>query len=315
MAKFLKRCVILTLILFVLGGVLLGVTIMHGGAMRVSEVVSQVSGGKIDFRWESWHDWGMTISENWRIHDIDDVSAFDKEHEVWKGNVSKTQINQDVVTELDIQIGGNYLKLMESEDAYYYIEQDGEGKLQAFDKQGVLYIKGITNSMNFGTENITSVILYVPKDTDLQAISVELGAGKIDASDLCAKEVNIKVGAGDVVWNGMMTEDLEIELGAGRLVSSNAALGSVELSLGAGDCSIQGAFRGDVDVNCAAGKVVLTHKGEENEFDYEMTCAAGSIKLNEKKISAVDSGHKIDNNASKTMNISVAAGSVEVEFE
>lgn len=315
MIKFLKRCAIVTMILFILGGILLGVALMSGAGDKVGEVVSKVTNGKVTFHWDSWKDWGLHISDNWKKYDIDDTGTFDKNHEVWKGNVKKTQVNQNAVDKLDIQIGGNYLMIKESEDEFYYIEQSGDGKLQAYDEQGVLYVKAIMNDLVLGVQNETNITLYVPEETDLQKINVELGAGKIEVFGLNGKELDISMGAGNIEWDSLMADSLKLEMGAGKLTTKNAVLGDVKVSLGAGDCRMQGEFQGDVGVNCAAGKIVLTHVGTEAEFNYDISCTAGSIKIDGEKISGVAETQNIDNNASKTMKISVTAGDVEVEFE
>ena len=85
--------------------------------------------------------------------------------------------------------------------------------------------------------------------------------------------------------------------------------------MGAGDCEVQGKLQGNVKVDCAAGNVSLECVGKEKEFNYDLGCTVGNIEVGEIVVSDMNEEKKIDNNASKTMELSVSAGNIEVEFE
>lgn len=316
MKKFLKGCFITALICLVLGVALVVIVALVGDKEKIAEEIYNLTDGKVEIHMDSWNDFGIHISGDWEgRYDINEASVFDDGHEVWEGDVKKTQVNQEDVDALEIHVGGNSLEVKVSEDDYYYIEQKGEGKLQAYEENGVLYVTAIMNNVIFGNQPETNIILYVPKDTELEKLDVELGAGTIKASDLNGKEVEFDLGAGYIQWEALNADVLKIEMGAGKVVTTNAVLGDLEVSLGAGDCRVQGELQGNVKVDCAAGNVSLECVGKETDFNYDLSCTAGSIQVEKERISKVNEEKKIDNNASKTMELSVSAGNIEVEFE
>lgn len=297
MKSFIKGCAITSVIFLVLGVGILATVLALGDRDKMAKAVLEATDGKVELRLNSWTDFGIHISGKWfGDFGLNDEDMFDRDYEVWDGEVEKTRINEDEINELDIQISCSSLVIKDSVDEFFYIEKKGEGKLQAYEEDGVLYVKALLSGSVIGVKQEEKVTLYVPKNVDLHMISVELGAGEIE-------------------WNALKADAMKVDLGAGEFVAKNAEVGDLEVSLGAGECLIQGKLKGDVNVDCAAGDVTLKHVGNEEEFNYEIDCAVGSVRVGKESFSGLASSKKIDNDASKTMEISVSAGSVEVEFE
>lgn len=316
MKRFIKGCFVTALILLVLGvGIVMAVALV-GDKNKIAEAVYDATDGKVELRLNSWDDFGIHINGDWEgRYDINDADVFDDNHEVWTGNVAKTQINQGTVKQLELEIGGNTLEIRESENEHYYIEQSGDGKLQAYEEDAILYVKAIVNNVELGNRKDAKIILYVPKKAVLEKIYVDLGAGTMKASDLNGKEVECDLGAGYLEWNALNADSAKINIAAGQAVVKDAVLGGLEVSLGAGDCEVQGKLQGNVKVDCAAGNVSLECVGKEKEFNYDLSCTVGNIEVGEIVVSDMNEEKKIDNNASKTMELSVSAGNIEVEFE
>lgn len=297
MKRFMKNCAITALIFFLLSIGMLTVAVVFIDKEEISKVVWEITDGKVELRLNSWKDFGVHINGKWfGGFKLNDEDMFDSDYEVWDGEVRKIKINEDEIRELDIQIGCSSLVMKDSTDAFFYIEKSGDGKLQVYEEDGVLYVKALLNEGIMGVQENEKVTLYVPKNVDLQMVSIELGAGEIE-------------------WNTLKTDAMKVEIGAGEFEAKNVAVSDLEVSLGAGECLIQGELQGDVKVDCAAGSVTLKHTGDEDEFNYEIDCAAGRAQIGKESFSGLASSKEIDNDASKTMEISVSAGSVEVKFE
>ena len=279
MKRFMKGCAIAALIFFLLGIGMITAVFALIDREEVSKAVWELTNGKVELRLNSWTDFGVHINGR------------------WLGSLGmNTEDMFDEVEELDIQISCSSLVIRESSDAFFYIEKSGDGKLQAYEENGILYVKALLNGSVLGVQKETEVILYVPKNVDLHMIDVELGAGEVE-------------------WNVLKADAMKVELGAGDFVAKNVVVGDLEVSLGAGECLIQGDLQGDVKVDCAAGSVTLKHTGAEDEFNYEIDCAVGSAQIGKESFAGLASSKEIDNDASKTMEINVSAGSVEVKFE
>ena len=297
MKRFMKGCAIAALIFFLLGIGMITAVFALIDREEVSKEVWELTNGKVELRLNSWTDFGVHINGRWLGSlGMNTEDMFDEDYEVWDGEVEKTRINEDEIEELDIQISCSSLVIRESSDAFFYIEKSGDGKLQAYEENGILYVKALLNGSVLGVQKETEVILYVPKNVDLHMIDVELGAGEVE-------------------WNVLKADAMKVELGAGDFVAKNVVVGDLEVSLGAGECLIQGDLQGDVKVDCAAGSVTLKHTGAEDEFNYEIDCAVGSAQIGKESFAGLASSKEIDNDASKTMEINVSAGSVEVKFE
>ncbi len=317
MKRFVKGCLIMAVILLIVGAVFIGIVIAKGDADKISDIVSEATDGKVELHLDSWKDWGIHFGENWGGgYNINDAGMFDKNHEVWEGDVKKTEVGSSTVTALDINVGGCRFEVKESEDQSYYIEYKGKGKLQAYEESNVLYVNSLLHEVSWGTEKSEEhVILYVPEETSLDVITLELGAGKMLLADMGADTISISLGAGDVEWKALQAKEIEFEIGAGQVVVTEAALGEVDISMGAGKCQIQGEISGDVEVDCAAGQVDLALEGEENEFNYEISCVVGNVRIGTEKYSGLAETKEINHNASRDMEFSCAAGNIEVTFK
>ena len=159
MKKFFKGCFITALICLVFGVALVVVVALVGDKEKIAEEIYNLTDGKVEIHMDSWNDFGIHISGDWEgRYDINEASVFDEDYEVWEGDVKKNRINQAGVDALEINVGGNSLEVKVSEDDYYYIEQKGEGKLQAYEENGVLYVTAIMNDMVFGNQPETNII-------------------------------------------------------------------------------------------------------------------------------------------------------------
>lgn len=315
MKKFFKGCFITALICLVLGVALVVVVTLVGDKEKIAEEIYNLTDGKVEMHMDSWDDFGIHISGDWEgRYDINEASVFDENYEVWEGDVKKKRINQEEVDSLEIDVGGNSLEVKLSEDEFYYIEQQGEGKLQAYEENRAIYIKAIVNKVSGGKEG-PKLILYVPADADLEKINVELGAGTVVVSELNAKTVEIDLGAGYLEWKALNADSLLVDIDAGKVVVKDGKLGDLEVDCAAGDCQVQGELQGNVKVECAAGNVSLSPVGKETEFNYDLKCTVGSIQVGDVEVSEMNETKKMDNGAYKTMELSVSAGNIEVEFE
>lgn len=295
MKGFMKGCAITALIFFLLGIGLVTTAFMLGDKDKMAASVWEVTDGRVEFVLNSWQDFGIHFY-GFDILAPNASDMFDSDYEIWDEDVEKTQISKNPIDEMDIRVNCSSLVIKESEDEFFYIEKNGGGKLQAYEEKGILHIRALLNTQLFGYQQEEEVILYVPASTNLKVVTVELGAG-------------------EMVWNELQADVVSVELGAGEFVAKNTVVGDLKVDLGAGECLIQGKLQGNVKVDCAAGEVTLIHSGAEEEFDYDIDCSVGSVQVGKEKYSGLATAKKVDNDASKTMEISVAAGSVEVEFE
>ena len=118
--------------------------------------------------------------------------------------------------------------------------------------------------------------LYVPVTANLEMVELQLGAGSMEV-------------------NGLQTDNMQVSVEAGKLLVN-------ELSAE------------NISVNCTAGSVQLSVLGKEEEFNYEISCTAGNITLNEVLYTGIKEETTIENGSDKIMDVNCAVGNIEISF-
>ena len=320
MKKFFKFCGTLALVLIVLGVILWGIGTVTVGTQTMNEMVQKLTNGKIVMDLEGARVSIENVLESNAIYDIDEAQTFDYKYDVWKGNVEKTLVSEQAVIKLDIELGGCMFEIKDSEDDAIYVEYNGTGKSQAYVKDDKLHVK-VLNGNNWSVvnwnqdSNSNCMTLYMPLDTVVEEIDLDLGAGQMKLDYLKAKEVEMDLGAGQILAEGMQVEKIALSIGAGDIVLEQAQLGEVQTKVGAGNCEISGTVTGDIDAECAMGNVTFKLAGAETDFNYEIQCVTGNITVGEREYSGVSQEQSINNQSAKTMDLECAMGNVEVFFE
>ncbi len=320
MKKFTKFCGTMIIALGIVGAILVSSGIYTVGWDKVSELVEEASDGTVHFKngfnfeGEAFTKIGEHLKID-AIFDINDSSMFDKSEDVWKGKVKKTKIADSHIKDLKLEAGGCFLRIKQSEDDAYYVEYEGEGKSQAYVNGKDLYIKVLNASTFDFSEDENCFTLYVPKDAHFQDADVQLGAGEMNLDGLHADEMKIELGAGQIVAEGFTADDIQISVGAGDINLQGAILGAVKIEVGAGNCSIEGYVSEDMKAECAMGNITLKLENDEKDFDYELECVSGNLKVGDKEYSGLSSSKEVDNNAIQKMDLQCVMGNIEVVFE
>lgn len=154
------------------------------------------------------------------------------------------------------------------------------GKLVISHRIGVIHLSGL------GYEN-TEIVLYLPANMVLNHVSVEIGAGDVAICEVpitCSK-MKVEIGAGK--WKAeqlTVLEKLKVEIGVGKAKMKEVTAGRVDIECGAGSCSYQGRVNGDIKVDCSVGRCICQLENKESDFNYDISCALGSVTINGSKI-------------------------------
>jgi len=130
----------------------------------------------------------------------------------------------------------------------------------------------------FDTESSDSyVYVFIPKDMIFDEIDIEIDAGSADVEDLAGKDISVKVGAG--TFSG------------GNIIST----GKAKFEVG-------------------AGSVRLDISGNESDYNYDIDCGIGKIRIGESEFSSLSGRKRIDNNSDIDFKIDCGIGEVELDF-
>ena len=273
--------------ILLLGGILLvfaGAIIMltSGSILGVKKMQAFVENG----------DLSITIDNIERIGNFFQKGEFPESGEMLDVEKGKIGVSSDV-QKLNIQFGAGEFQILESEDEYIYLEMDHTMPFEyGINQQKTLYVKPKKATIVSATGNIS---LYLPKNMVFDEVDLELGAGELVASFLETKQLEVSVAAGSVSLKHIKCEQAEMEVGAGELVVDRGDVKNLSIDLAMGDASLN-----------------LT--GVEEDYDYDLSCGAGEITVGSMSSSGLDFDKETDFGRGKKINVECAMGSVEVEF-
>lgn len=318
MKKFMKGCAITALVLLILGSVMAVAAVAVKGTTSISEVVESVTGGKLHVDLDPWdNDWGIFSGEGY--YDIEKDVLFDEDHAiVTSGNVEKSALGTDI-TNLDIEVGGCEFRFAESEDNSFYLTAHGMGKIQFYVEEGTLYIKS-THRMGNVSDLLKAIkghkiILYVPSDYHFEGVDIEMGAGLLEVNGIMTEDIHLEVGAGSIEVDFLQAKQCNVEVGMGEIVVNDMQIGDVlDTEVGMGSLIMEGTVQGDLTADCSMGAIQMEIAGNENDFNYEIGAAMGTVSIGREEYSGLSHEKTIDNAADKTISVDCAMGAVEITF-
>lgn len=221
---------------------------------------------------------------------------------------------KDEVNSLDMSAKyGEYEIQMWDGDSYFIESTKGADRVKYSLDNGELKIKVSGKYSIFKKENIKAKI-YVPKDTMLDSVVLNIGAGTLKCDKLMAEKLNVKVGAGEGSFNAIEAKNVDFNVGAGEGKIQNSKLVQCRFEVGVGEIDVEANITGDVDVDCGIGEVNMNILNYYTDFNYDLTTGIGDIKIADKKYSGMGNGIVSTNGADRTMKIKNGMGDVKVEF-
>lgn len=323
MKKFMKGCLIIAFIFLMIGLVLFVAGRSVRGSDAISQVVEKVTGGRAHMNFGGENGWGFTVGDDFFEklndadvkYDINDALTFDTNFEIMKNDVKKYCPGTDI-KELDIKVGGCVFETKVSDDDKFYIKAEKAHKFQGYVQDNTLYIRESGGARNWSRIGSCVITLYVPKNFTFEEAEVEMGAGVMKLSHLCAsEEISLEIGAGVIEVDKVECAELEITVGAGQIEVKNMELNKLNAEIGMGEFTAEGEISEEADIECSMGNVELQVKGKEEDFNYEVECAMGNIEIGANSYSGLAKEKSIDNGASKKMSLECAMGNVKVTFK
>ncbi len=295
MKKFIKFCTMAVLVI-----VTIGFLLSAAGSFDGRKLLDDVKEGG-DALLEDVKEGGSALLddvlkgyEGLEGYDINDATVFDKDEPVESGNIDRVFENISASV-LDVEIGGCMLEILASEDGNVRVVADSVKKIQAYQKGDELRIKSAGKAIE-DTEG-SKIRLYLPAGYRWQKVDMEVGAGQIMAEGLLVSKLEVSVGAGEIRLNEMEIEELEAQVGMGNFI----AKGTVSVS---------------IEAECSMGNMELELSGDQTDYDYEVECVAGNIKIGEDKYGGgIVKEQKIDNGAGRRMDLECSIGNIAVTFE
>lgn len=174
--------------------------------------------------------------------------------------------------------------------------------------------EGVIHLHRFDQDD-TEIMLYLPANMSLDDVSLAIGAGSmyLDAVPVSCMQMKVEIGAGK--WKAehlSVAEGLNVEIGAGKAKMKDVTAGRLNIDCGVGSSVYKGSVNGDVKVSCGVGSCNFQLENKENDFNYDVSCAVGSVKINGSRLRSYASKKSYKNeSALGTAVLECGLGSIE----
>lgn len=243
------------------------------------------------------------------IFGLSNVLKLRKETQETITELSKVNIENKDFTTLDIELSYTNLTIKNGEN--FEIETNNSN-IEFNNKNNILQIKDINYSW-FAKNNTTDLVLYIPKDLELEKIKIEAGFGTINIESLNAKKLSFELGAGKTEIKELnVTEKAEIEGGAGNVIVKSGKINDLDFDMGVGETEIVSKLTGKSDVDAGVGNVKIILKDSKENYSFKLNKGLGTVKLDGKDISG---DGELYGNGENYIEIDGGIGNINVDFE
>ncbi len=281
MKKFTSKCLIWTLVLFMIG---LSLLLTAGFAGGFNQLKSEVTRGVNTINIMGFE---IPVSLN-----------FGKDAYVGSGkSVDVVVEGSEYVKIIDIEIGASDIEMVAYDGQEIKVEGTNvDGELICEMQGSKCSINQKSNIANFslGNASSSSIKIYVPKGNVYEEIKTEVGAGKFTFTDIEAVNMDFEIGAGDVRIDNVSCDKLDVDCGAGNFVYS-------------------GKINKEANLDVATGNLEMTMDKFEN-YNYEISAGVGNVKLGGARQNGFGTDiEKKHDGATATIKVDVAVGSVDIK--
>lgn len=197
------------------------------------------------------------------------TSAFSFNNDVNINETYNSDINNikiDVgTTNMVIKYGDTFSITAENVSKEFKIKEEGN----------TLVIKE-KNITIFSNKKSSHTTITIPND--LNNLSIDIGAGKLELSDITSNNFSLNQGAGKVVITNLISNNTTIDGGAGELHITSSKLQNLDLDLGAGKCYYNGILLGNNKIDQGVGELILDLYRED--YTIKASKGLGSITIN-----------------------------------
>lgn len=316
MGKFFKVCFIIGIICIGIGVAASAAGISLGGLTQLKDQVlkGEWSYDLKDIMGESS---GIDIDIE-PFFELEQQSFFDDQVEVQE-DIQKQEFtfSTEGLTDIHVKSAGVTVKFMSHNGSEILVYASKTGKYQNYIRENELSIIASGHSEKDLGEGVVEIL--VPQkllDTSGLDLEVRAGASVIEMGNFAVKEADFEVNAGTVTWEGLSARELSIDMAAGALNGKNTyVLGSTEVDMNAGSVELAGSLGKETEIEILAGKISMTLDNAYTDFNYDISCAGGSVTIGEEQLQGLGKELKQNNQAPNSMDIECSAGAVNIQFQ
>ena len=250
-----------------------------GVTLRDIEKVSINVGG------DDWED------DDWDEDDWDDPEAPDDAEDLQKAAVTESESATesihyyDPAKELELKVKRAKIEIQEYDGDKICVDQNKLNEdltVSSSIKDGKLLISVKGDS----EDNEGTLLIKLPKDTAFESLELDLYGGILQVTKIQASDLDLSASAGLIQLSDFQADNMDIECGAGEI-------------------RISGRVTQDVSA---------TLLGKETDYDYNLSCGIGDIKVANDSYSGIGREMELNNGQGKSIQVDCGVGSVNLQF-
>ncbi len=305
MGKFIKRCLIVGVICVVVGLAASSAGIFKGGLGQLKE---QILSGK----WTIDFDEGIEIEPFFELEE----QHYFKENATTHVDEEKVEesFSASEVQKINIKTSGITIEVKEYDGQDVFVESAAVHKYQGYLDKGELYIIGRgQNSNDLGKGKVTVSIPSSLSNNGTLGVEIESAASVVSIDKLIVRDVELKVSAGTISWQELTAGELSIEMSAGAVKGINTTITEdTDIQVRAGAVTLNGQFGVETEIEVAAGKVEIGLADAVGAYNYDVSCAGGSVSVGDEAIEGIAKTVKMEHGALKHMDIECSMGAINI---
>lgn len=303
MRKFTRISLIVVAAMAGAGFVLMGIASAMGAGYGTIRRMMQ--SGELNF--DGWH---FDNGFYWDGSDEDD------DFQVNAGGVYSYPV--ETIRNLDLDFDAADLKVLEGEDDSHIVVKIKGGKTDYFEGG----MDGDTLKLSYGMKrqkSVPGITVEIPEGMSFGKLSMEIGASDVrfEPEDIVCEELSMDAGAGSVSFQDLqVTGKLSAAINAGNITFEDMVCQTAELDCDLGSVFMSGTIAGDLKAECNMGSIELCLAGNENDYNYDLSCDMGELSVNGEQYTDIGGSRKVTNQgAVGTIEVSCNMGTVYLDIE
>lgn len=304
MKKFIKICLIAGGVCILIGGGITATAAALGGNLqevmprRAVEWRKEISGVDLDGFWENFDD-GFAGEDFEDYYDQIYTDTGEKGQEIF----SSAEIKK-----LDIEARAGKIVFAEdpSGDRIRIFCNRDETHWSIKPKEDELKLKVYPGDGGIGDESGLLVTIFVPEDYHFASVNLKLNRSN--------RMSDRKVSAPLMIAQSLSADEMDLETKVGAIKINGGSAGDLDIVSDVGAVDFSGVTSGDIDAKSRVGAIRLELTGRKEDYNYEIQCSLGAVKIGEESIAALKNKKKVNNGAGKKMDLECETGAIQVDF-
>lgn len=303
MKMFTRICLAVCLVFAGIGALFIGAGIALGSGFQEVQQMADAGELSIGSRYMGSHVFGDASDENagnvqkgdlWETFEPEEISNFD----------------------MDIQYGEIRFSASTTDKVEVSIQAPKSNSYSCKNDDGTLKIKDKTHHYHWGFGNREVIIeVAIPEGKVFEKVKIKTDAGKVDINyAFHAENIDLDLGAGEMTADAFAAEEkLSVEVGAGNLEIAEFSAEKLTIDCGVGRADLKGTVTEKAEADCGVGNLNLTLLGKEDDYNYEVNCGIGEVRINAESYSGLSEEKDIDNGADRDIRLDCGVGQLTVK--